>query len=100
MHDRMLFTPVAVSVGGGHKRMIASLSDMHEFLTEFPPSRRRVSYGAAVKACEAARAGEISAEAARDTLIAFAVTAGIVWPQDQPTVSVKPVARGQSGFAA
>ncbi|TIX53447.1 MAG: DUF982 domain-containing protein, partial [Mesorhizobium sp.] len=50
MHDTMLFTPVAVTVGAGHKRIIASLFDMHEFLTEFPPSRRRLSYGAAVKA--------------------------------------------------
>ncbi|MDX8448354.1 DUF982 domain-containing protein [Mesorhizobium captivum] len=99
MHDRMFFTPVAVSVGAGHKRMIASLSGMHEFLTEFPPSRRRLSYGAAAKACEAARAGDISAESARDALITFAMTAGILWPADQPIVSVKPAARGHSGFA-
>ena len=39
MHDRMFFTPVALSVGAGHKRMIASLFEMHDFLTEFPPSR-------------------------------------------------------------
>ncbi|OHV86826.1 DUF982 domain-containing protein [Mesorhizobium sp. ORS 3428] len=100
MYDRTSFTPVAVSVGAGHKRMLASLSDMHEFLTEFPPSRRRLSYGAAVKACEAARAGKISAESARDAMINFAVTAGILWPSDQPIVSVKPVARGYGGFAA
>ncbi|KUM27064.1 hypothetical protein AU467_17800 [Mesorhizobium loti] len=99
MRDRMFFTPVAVSVGAGHKRMIASLSDMHEFLTEFPPSRRRLSYGAAVRACEAARAEEIAAESARDALITFAVTAGILWPADQPIVSVKPAVRGHSGFA-
>ncbi|UCI06568.1 DUF982 domain-containing protein [Mesorhizobium sp. B1-1-8] len=93
MYDRMFFTPVAISVGAGHKRMIASLFDMHDLLTDFPPSRRRLSYGAAVKACEAARAGEISPEAARDALITFAVTAGMLWPVDQPVVSVKPVAR-------
>ncbi|RUU04412.1 DUF982 domain-containing protein [Mesorhizobium sp. USDA-HM6] len=99
MHDRMFFTPVAVSVGAGHRRMIASLSDMHEFLTEFPPSRRRLSYGAAVRACEAARAREISAESARDALITFAVTAGILWPAGQPIASVKSAARGHSGLA-
>ncbi|AZO08918.1 MULTISPECIES: DUF982 domain-containing protein [unclassified Mesorhizobium] len=97
MYDRMFFTPVAVSVGAGHKRMIASLSEMHEFLTEFAPSRRRLSYGAAAKACEAARAGEIPAEAARDALITFAVTAGILWPADLPPVAVT---RGHDGFAA
>ncbi|MGX9181342.1 DUF982 domain-containing protein [Mesorhizobium sp. BHbdii] len=100
MHDPMLFTPVAVTVGAGHKRIIASLFDMHEFLTEFPPSRRRLSYGAAVKACEAARAAEISPEAARDAMITFAAAAGILWPSAQPAVSVKPVARGQGGYAA
>jgi hypothetical protein len=100
MYDRMFFTPVAVSVGAGHKRMIASLFDMHDFLTEFPPSRRRLSYGIAVKACEAARNGEIPVEAARDALITFGATAGILWPSEQPAVSVKPVARGYGGFAA
>jgi len=100
MHDAMFFTPVAVSVGAGHKRMLASLFEMHDFLTEFPPSRRRLSYGAAVKACEAARAGKISTEAARDALITFAVTAGILWPPVQPIISVKPVARGYGGYAA
>ena len=100
MYDRTFFTPVALSVGTGHKRMIASLFDMHDFLTEFPPSRRRLSYGAAVKACEAARSGEISVEAARDALITFAVTAGVLWPSEQPVVWVKPVARGYGGFAA
>src|SRR5438445_10659959 len=100
MHDRMFFTPVAVSVGAGHKRVIASLSGMRELLIEFPPSRRRLSYGAAVKACEAARAGETSAESARDAVITFAVSAGILWPSDQSIVSVKPVARGHSGFPA
>ncbi|MER9723806.1 MULTISPECIES: DUF982 domain-containing protein [unclassified Mesorhizobium] len=99
MHDAMFFTPVAVSVGAGHKRMLASLFEMHDFLTDFPPSRRRLSYGAAVRACEAARAGEISTEAARDALITFAVTAGILWPAVQPAVSVKPVAHGYGGYA-
>ncbi|RAZ83148.1 DUF982 domain-containing protein [Mesorhizobium hawassense] len=100
MHDRMFFTPVALSVGAGHKRMIASLFEMHDFLTEFPPSRRRLSCGAAVKACEAARSGDIPAEAARDALITFAATAGVLWPSDQPVISVKPVARGYGGFPA
>jgi hypothetical protein len=100
MHDAMFFTPVAVTVGAGHKRMLSSLFEMHDFLTEFPPSRRRLSYGAAVKACEAARAGEISADAARDALITFAVTAGVLWPTVQPIISVKPVARGYGGYAA
>lgn len=100
MHDRMFFTPVAVSVGAGHKRLITSLVDMHEFLTEFSPSRRRLSYGAAVMAYEAARDGNISTEAARDALITFAATAGVLWPDDRPIITVKPVARGYGGFAA
>lgn len=100
MYDRMFFTPVNISVGAGHKRMIVSLFDMHDFLTEFAPSRQRLSYGTAVKACEAARRGEISAAAARDVLITFAETVGVLWPSEQPAVSVKPVARGYGGFAA
>jgi len=59
-----------------------------------------LSYGTAVKACEAASAGEISTEAARDALITFAVMAGVLWPAAAPIISVKPVARGYGGYAA
>lgn len=100
MRNQMFFTPVAVSAGLGIRREIASLSEMHEFLTEWEPSRRRISYGAAVAAVEAARAGEISVAAARDAFITFANTAGVLWPEVQPIISVKPVARGFGGFAA
>lgn len=37
-------------------------------------------------------------ESAREALITFAETAGILWPSDQPIVSVKPVARGYGGL--
>ncbi|WP_292116800.1 DUF982 domain-containing protein [Mesorhizobium sp.] len=66
--------------------MIATLSDRIPAVMASAPS-----YGTAVKACGAARSGEISAESARDALVNFAVTVGILWPADQPTVSVKPV---------
>lgn len=100
MHDQMFFTTVAVSAGLGLRREIASLSEMHEFLTEWEPSRRSISYDAAVAAVEAARAGDISVAAARDAFITFANTAGILWPEAQPIISVKPVARSFGGFAS
>jgi hypothetical protein len=99
MLDLSSITPVAVAIMGCHRRDIRSLSDMHEFLTEWPPSQRRMSYGAAAKACAAARAGEISPEAAREAFVQFAETAGILWPEVSPIISVKPVARGYAGFA-
>jgi hypothetical protein len=99
MHDKMFFSPVAITVGVGLKREIASLSEMHEFLTEFEPSRRRLAYGNAVRACEAARAGEASAQVARDALITFAVTAGMLWPEVSPIISVRPSVQGFGGFA-
>ena len=100
MQDRMFFTPVSVSAGLGARREVASLSEMHEFLTEWEPSRRRVSYGAAVAAMEAARAGQLSVAAARDAFITVANAAGILWPEAQQVLSVKPVARGPGGFAS
>ena len=100
MHDKLFSAPVAVSVGVGVRRDLYSLADMHEFLIEWSPSRRRISYGAAVKACEAAIAGDISPASARDALTAFAETAGILWPDGLLPVAINPAARSYAGVAA
>lgn len=40
MHDKLFHSPVALSVGLGFKREIASLAEMHDFLTNWTTSRR------------------------------------------------------------
>ncbi|MFI0844461.1 DUF982 domain-containing protein [Mesorhizobium sp. IMUNJ 23232] len=99
MHNTLLFAPVAITTGLGEKTEISSLSEMREFLNEWAPARRRLSYGAAVKACEAARSGQCSPKAAREAFVAFAAGAGILWREEPKFIVVKPVAHGFGGFA-
>lgn len=99
MHNTLLFAPVAITTGVGEKTEISSLSEMRDFLDSWPPSRRRLSYGAVVKACEAARSGQCSPKAAREAFAAFATGAGILWRAETQIISVKPVAHGFGGFA-
>lgn len=99
MHNTLLFAPVAIDTGIGQKIEISSLSEMRDFLEGWEPSRHRLSYGAAVKACEAARSGQCSPKAAREAFVAFALCAGILWREESKLIIVKPVAHGYGGFA-
>ncbi|WP_442580682.1 DUF982 domain-containing protein [Mesorhizobium sp. ASY16-5R] len=99
MHNTLLFAPVAISTAPGEKMEISSLSEIRDFLDGWAPSRRRLSYGAAAKACEAARSGQCSPKAAREAFVAFAQGAGILWKGETQWMSVKPVAHGYGGFA-
>ena len=80
MHSLKFETPVAVSVGFDTKIDIRTLMDMHRFLTDWPPSRRTSVYSTAVRACEAARQGYLTAEQARRSLVEFARVNDILWP--------------------
>lgn len=77
--DVPLRTPVAIAVGAGFKREIASLAGMQNFLKEWPAATRGKSYRAAVRACEAVRAGRLKPDQARRAFLGFAEKAGIVW---------------------
>ncbi|MEQ1956082.1 DUF982 domain-containing protein [Mesorhizobium sp. CN2-181] len=99
MHNTLLFAPVAITTGLGEKTEISSLSEMLDFLNDWAPAMRRLSYGAAVKACEAARSGQCSPKAAREAFVAFATGAGILCRAETQIISVKPVAHGFGGFA-
>ncbi|MBN9073653.1 MAG: DUF982 domain-containing protein [Rhizobiales bacterium] len=74
-------SPVAVMVGLGAKREVCSLRDMHEFLMDWPPSRRGPVYNTAVRACEAARIGHLTVEQARRAFVEFARISRILWPE-------------------
>ena len=73
-------TPVAVDVGMGTRVEIKTLMEMKRFLTDWPPSRRTSVYATAVRACEAARHGQLSAEQARRAFESFAKCHQILWP--------------------
>jgi len=88
--DEMLFhAPVAIAVGAGFKRDIASLAQMQNFLKEWPPARRGAIHATALKACDAARAGHLSADQARRAFIGFAEAAGILWTGVDPVTALR-----------
>ncbi|MDX8527486.1 DUF982 domain-containing protein [Mesorhizobium sp. MSK_1335] len=82
-------TPVAIAVGAGFKREIASLTAMQNFLKEWPAVSRGGSYNMAVRACEAARAGEIDLDKARQAFLVFARKAGIEWTGADPVAVLR-----------
>ncbi|RWD89667.1 MAG: DUF982 domain-containing protein [Mesorhizobium sp.] len=87
--DMPLRAPVAITVGAGFKREIASLAAMQNFLKEWPAAMRGDSYCAAVRACDAARAGEMKLEKARRAFLSFAEKAGIMWTGIDPVTALR-----------
>jgi hypothetical protein len=87
--DIELRTPVAIAVGAGFKREIASLTEMQNFLKEWPLASRGPSYASALRACEAARAGEIDLDTARQAFLIFARKAGIEWTGADPVAMLR-----------
>ncbi|MDX8520701.1 DUF982 domain-containing protein [Mesorhizobium dulcispinae] len=87
--DMPLRTPVAIAVGAGFKREIASLGAMQNFLKEWPEAMRGDCHAAAMQACEAAWAGGIKLGAARQAFLAFAEKAGILWTGVDPVTALR-----------
>ena len=80
MHSIKFEKPVSITVGFDGRLEVRSLMDMHRFLIDWPPSRRTSIYATAVRACEAARQGHLTAEQARRSFIEFAKVHDILWP--------------------
>ena len=98
--DEMLFhAPVAIAVGAGFKRDIASLAQMQNFLKEWPPARRGAIHATALKACDAARAGHLSADRARRAFIGFAEAAGILWTGIAPVTILREARAARNAHA-
>lgn len=87
--DMSLRRPVAIAVGAGFKREIASLAAMENFLAEWPPALCGDSYRAAVQACEAARFGEMKLEETRRAFLSFAQQADILWTGVDPVTALR-----------
>lgn len=87
--DIELPAPVTIAVGAGFRREIASLTAMQNFLKEWPSASRSESYRRALRACEAARAGEIDLDKARQAFLVFAKKAGIEWTGADPVAVLR-----------
>lgn len=89
MNDMPFHAPLTIAVGAGFKREIASLAEMQNFLKEWPAVRRGPVYATAIRACEAARAGHLTADQARRAFMGFAEAAGIVWTGVDPVTALR-----------
>jgi hypothetical protein len=72
--------PVRVLVGLGFPTDIQSVKDAFVLLDEWPPSKRNAAHGVALNACRAALGGEVDAETARSTFVAFAHRMDLLLP--------------------
>ncbi|MBX3597148.1 MAG: DUF982 domain-containing protein [Rhizobiaceae bacterium] len=87
MNDLAFEKPVAVTAGLGTRLEVRNLMDMHRFLLDWPPSRRTSVYSTAVRACEAARMGHLTAEQARRAFESFAKCHQVLWPEVEPLIA-------------
>lgn len=102
MTNDLFDKPVAVSVGLGFKREIATLDEMHEFLSECSAGSRGPLRQTALQACSAARTQIITVAMARQALVQFASAAGILWDDDEiePMVASAALRQTARGYAA
>ncbi|PTE07869.1 DUF982 domain-containing protein [Mesorhizobium helmanticense] len=96
MDDMLFHTPVAIAVGAGFKREIASLAEMQNFLKEWSPARRGPVYETAVRACNAARAGHLTVDQARRAFISFAEVTGMMWTGVDPVTTLREAKSARS----
>ena len=95
MNDMRLQVPVAIAVGAGFKRDIATLAEMQNFLKEWPQAGRGKIYDTALRACEMARAGHLTKDQARRAFTAFAEAAGIAWTGIDPVTALRLAKTGR-----
>jgi hypothetical protein len=86
--DRQYFErPVTILVGLGLPVEIESVMEAYTLLNEWPPSKRNPTHAIALKACKAALVGDIDAETARATFVAFARKNDMLAPQPGPATA-------------
>jgi hypothetical protein len=83
--------PVRVLMGLGFPTDIQSVKDAFVLLDEWPPSKRNAAHGVALNACRAALAGEVDAETARSTFVAFARRMDLLLPAAGSIVAARTI---------
>ena len=96
MEHNLFQHPVRVLVGLGFPVDIDSVNEAFALLDGWPPSKRNAAHGIALNACRAALAGEVDAETARSTFVAFARRMDLLLPA---TDIVRSKAAGAFGAA-
>jgi hypothetical protein len=86
--DRSSFEkPVTILTGFGTPTKIESAAEAYALLVDWPAASRTAAHDIAAKACRAAMDGEIDAETARATFVAFARRNDLLAPQTSSTVA-------------
>jgi hypothetical protein len=86
--DRSSFEkPVTILTGLGTPTKIESAAEAYALLADWPSASRTAAHDIAAKACRAAMDGEIDAETARATFVAFARRNDLLAPQTSSTVA-------------
>ena len=98
MSHAMFEKPVQVIVGFGVPSSIESVLEAYALLNDWPLAQRKAEHSVALKACRAALAGEIDAETARATFVAFARRNDLLAPETDGTLAAP--AMGSSPAAA
>lgn len=80
MEHNFFQRPVTILAGLGLPTEIQSVQDANTLLNEWPMSGRTAAHEIALNACKAALAGEIDAETARSTFVAFAARHDLLAP--------------------
>jgi hypothetical protein len=81
MKPDMFRQPVSILVGLGFPAEVRGVIDAYRHLAEWPQSLRDTAHSIALKACSAARRGEIEAETARGLFAAFAEKHDLLAPE-------------------
>lgn len=86
--DRSSFEkPVTILTGLGSPTKIESAAEAYALLADWPSASRTAAHDIAARACRAAMDGEIDAETARATFVAFARRNDLLAPQTSSTVA-------------
>lgn len=80
-------TPVTVLTGLGFPTPVRSVDEAYALLLDWPGFERNRAHTLALRACRAALAGEIEAETARGTFLAFARKANLLVPDVDEVVA-------------
>jgi hypothetical protein len=91
MEHNLFDEPVRILVGLGFPTEIRSAKEAYALLNDWPSSSRNAAFTTALNACRAALAGEIDAETARSTFVAFARRHDLLVPEPEAAISARKV---------
>ncbi|WP_291820506.1 DUF982 domain-containing protein [Bosea sp. (in: a-proteobacteria)] len=78
-----------ILTGLGVPRIVASVAEAYQFLIDWPGFARDAAHAFALKACQAALAGEIEIETARGVFVALAEKHDLLAPEMKAIVAFR-----------